>query len=826
MLSSFNARQMALPSVNKLSFLIFIIAGASLLLELALIRVFDVLWYPHMAFLVITLAMFSFGLAGVYLSLRPKVRETLTEGYITTLVLLMAVTTLAIIPAINTFKFDFTDLGGANTVAAVFNFFLIYTFISIPFFFAGLILSSGFSAHAGKIRRLYFWDLVGASLGCLLVIPLLPYFGTVGLIVIVAALVLLAAAIICPIRVMQGISIIVAACLVAVVSFKEGYFEFSPHMDKRGLATLMADRGFIDGSWWDPISKIDVVRYPGKEAIRWIAYDGGSQTSYYYKFNGDYVQLRENLPKNAAAHFWSPEVLASHYIKRDSGQEVLIIGSAGGQETKAALVYGASHVDGIELVGKVVSLGKGKYDKYIGGVMNDSRANIEKGEGRSFLRSTAKKYDIIQMNSNHTSSSIAAGSGALSATYLQTTDAYKEYFTHLKDDGILHINHHIYPRMVLTAAKAWQELGFKDFKRHVIVMEVPARWDNLPTFMVKMSPWTKSEVEDLRSFLSSSRFVSNPFGAEDENFLSDDFYIGQLSPELLKKIPYNIFPTTDDRPFFNHLIKTMKQLPEVDKDVFINESVSGLLNSRMQHGIPRDIIHLIVTSGAALVFAVVFTLVPLVFSQTGREKWPGKGYTLTYFSCLGMGFIIFELIAIQVFMKLIGYPLYTYTVVVFTCLIGAGIGSVCSETLQLYEKKRYALCFAGILVSAVAITCSYQVVFSYLLEFGTFLRSLFAILFLFPLTFFLGMAFPLGILATREKPAGTVAWAWAFNGLFTVIGSIVTVIFSLYFGFRNMLFFAVFCYAVAMFCYWRMMGMEKSPDLFNGDRTKGEAENY
>jgi hypothetical protein len=72
------------------------------------------------------------------------------------------------------------------------------------------------------------------------------------------------------------------------------------------------------------------------------------------------------------------------------------------------------------------------------------------------------------MNSNHTSSSIAAGSGALSATYLQTTDAYKEYFSHLKEDGILHINHHIYPRMVLTAAKAWQELGLTDFKKHVL----------------------------------------------------------------------------------------------------------------------------------------------------------------------------------------------------------------------------------------------------------------------------------------------------------------------------------------------------------------------
>lgn len=802
--------QTSRPTKRVLSFLIFIVAAAALLLELTLIRVFDVLWYPHMAFMVITLAMFAFGLAGVYLSIRPKIKETLTTRYIATLVSLMVLSTLAVIPVINAFKFDFSAIGGQDTPRAVLNFFIIYSSISIPFFISGLILSSGFSAYAGEIRRLYCWDLIGASLGCLLIIPLLPPFGTVGLIVIVAAMGLLALAILLPNWLLRCIPLAAAIGLVAVVVLKDGYYDFSPHMDKRGLATLMADQGFVDGSWWDPISKIDVVRYPKKDAIRWIAYDGGSQTSYFYKFDGDYAQLRDQLPDKATSHFWGRGVLVSHFLKQDTDQEVLIIGSAGGQEAKAALVYGAKHVDGIELVGKVVELGKGKYNEFIGGVMNAPQCNIQKGEGRSFLRSCNKKFDIIQLNSNHTSSSIAAGSGALSATYLQTTDAYKEYFTHLTPDGILHINHHIYPRMLLTAAKAWRELGLNDFKNHVLVLEVPESWDNLPTFLVKMSPWTGEEVSKIRSFMNGSVFAVNPYGPAAENFLSDAFFSGELPAELEKKIPYNISATTDDRPFFNHLIKTVKELPDEDRDAFVNMSVSGLLNSRLQNGLPRDIIHLVVTSGAALVFAAIFTIVPLLFSRTGQEKWQGKGETLLYFSCIGMGFIIFELISIQVFMKLIGYPLYTYTVVVFTYLIGAGIGSVSSEMLQLFERRRYFVCFIGIILSALVIAFGYQVCFAYLLALGTFLRSLCAVLFLFPLTFFLGMAFPLGILSTRDKPAGTVAWAWAFNGLFTVIGSITAVILSLYLGFRNMLLFAICCYIIAMVCSSRMMGRQES----------------
>ena len=86
-----------------------------------------------------------------------------------------------------------------------------------------------------------------------------------------------------------------------------------------------------------------------------------------------------------------------------------------------------------------------------------------KGEARTFLRGTNKQYDIIQMFSNHSSSSITQGNGALESVYLQTVEAYEEYFTHLKPDGILSMNRHYYPRMLTTAAQAWHRLGRSDF---------------------------------------------------------------------------------------------------------------------------------------------------------------------------------------------------------------------------------------------------------------------------------------------------------------------------------------------------------------------------
>jgi hypothetical protein len=72
---------------------------------------------------------------------------------------------------------------------------------------------------------------------------------------------------------------------------------------------------------------------------------------------------------------------------------------------------------------------------------------------------------------------------------------------------------------------------------------------------------------------------------------------------------------------------------------------------------------------------------------------------------------------------------------------------------------------------------------------------------IFPLAFFTGMPFPLGILAIQHKPTGTVAWAWAFNGLFTVVGGIFCAISSVYFGFRLTMMFAVGAYMLAYLVY-------------------------
>lgn len=776
-------------------------ALTTLMLELNLVRVFDVIWYSNMAYMVITLAMFCFGMSGIYSSLRPLKEGADVNGYLAKLAFLFALFSLAILPALNWVPFDFNVLY-TSPVKGSLLFLVMYLFLIIPFFLAGLVFSTVFSTFSDKIQSLYFWDLLGASLGCIILIPLLPPIGPGGIMFLACSFGLIASACFSSTRKWTYGALFLAIVVAAVPFFQDGYFEFKDHIDKRGVKGAR-EKNFIEHSYWDPISKIDVIDF-GR--MKHVAYDGGSQSTYIIPFNGDLEQLRKDVETGRGYHFYGSNVYVSHALKKDSDHEVLVIGAAGGSETKAALMYGASHVDAVELVGHVIDLGKGKYAEYNGNIYNHPKVNAFKGEGRSFLRSTDRKYDVIQMYSNHTSSSIAAGTGAMATTYLQTAEAYKEYFSHLKDDGILHINHHVYPKMVSTAALAWKQMGKEDFLKHIIVLEAVKEGfqDNLPTLLIKMQPWTEEEIKEVAShFHPVIKMVVHPLQPEG-NMLSDEFFEGDIAQQTLDRVNYRVEASTDNKPYFNFLRQSFSKL-DADPENYLNYSTASLLNSQLKKGwIPTDVVHLIVTGGASLFFIVLFLFVPLYFSKAGRISWRGKIYSLVYFSCLGAGFIIFELIFIQIFMKLIGYPLYTYSTIVFALLLAAGIGSALSGKVGISPSSRWFVPFVGVVACSILILLVYQHYFELFLQSSTLVRIFAASALIFPLGIFLGMPFPLGILTIEKQPQGSIAWAWAMNGLFTVIGGLGSVLLSIFYGFQLTMIVAMIIYIVAFLTYSRL----------------------
>ena len=243
-------------------------------------------------------------------------------------------------------------------------------------------------------------------------------------------------------------------------------------------------------------------------------------------------------------------------------------------------------------------------------------------------------------------------------------------------------------------------------------------------------------------------------------------------------------------------------LIEPSRDTFVDPATASILNSQMRRGlIPMDLIHLIVTGVVSLFFAGLFIVLPLMKSDVRQASGTVRYASLLYFSSLGAGFILFELVFVQVFMKLVGYPVHTYALVIFTLLFGAGIGSTLSRPLGISPAARWSWPFVGIVLYGAVLAVSYPFVFDRFLAASDGVRMAVAAALILPLAFCLGVPFPLGILLAEQQPRGAVAWAWGLNGLFTVIGSLASVLLGLTIGFQATILVAVAIYMGAFLAF-------------------------
>jgi hypothetical protein len=787
---------------------VFLLALVALATEILLTRIFDVLLWHNVSFMVISCAVFGLALGGLRDVVAPPRTAALDAAGLHRLAFAFAASVWAMPLLLNGIPFS-VDAASRQPGVQLVWFLLLYLVLLAPFFLLGWCICRIFSIAARDIQRLYGVDLAGAALGTLLLFPLLQPLGPERLLLCLSLVAVAAALVLAPSR-RSALPIAAAGLLMALLPVPLGarYFTLALHDDKRETKAEI-EAGLLEFSAWDPMSQIAVLDQPPRtdapadRGRKHIAYDGGSQTSNFFPFDGDFARLRNDLPNQLMFQFWRRGVLAAHYLRRDTGHSALIVGSAGGQETKAALMYGAARVDAVEMVGTIARLASGRYAGYIGNLFNRPGVRLHVAEGRSFLRASSTRYDVIQVFSNYTTSSVADGSGAITPAYLVTTDAFTEYFAHLSPDGILQINHLFYPRIVATAAAAWRAGGREDFRRHVAVVHYADEPDYLPTILVKMAPWTTAEIADLEAFFAFPavrelpyRLAENPLDPA-ASFLPDTLYAGHASGEFHETAPYDVRPATDDRPFLRMLRESMQPLV-VDRSTGVDATTAWALNTRLYDGwLPKDWLHLIGAGFVSVFYGVLFVIVPMACSSVARARGARPAPVLVYFSLLGFGFMTLELVFIQVFTKLIGYPLYAMATVITVMLIAAALGSLSSPYVAGADSRRWRLVFAGLLASGLVLWLAYPAITNLFLTAAMPVRIAMTAALIGPLAFFLGMPFPLGLLELADRPRGAVAWAWSMNGLFTTIGGVASALLSLTFGFRMTILLALGLYALA-----------------------------
>src|SRR5437867_3628295 len=143
---------------------VFLITLSGLVLEVGLTRIYSAsIWY-HFAFVAISVALLGWGLGGFTVHLlKQRLRLSMNTAA------LVAVLYAGAIPfclwLLVRYPFDMDRLP------------LYFLAPLLPFFLAGMALSIIFDIHRAEAGTLYFYDLVGAALGAVLVTALLHIFG-------------------------------------------------------------------------------------------------------------------------------------------------------------------------------------------------------------------------------------------------------------------------------------------------------------------------------------------------------------------------------------------------------------------------------------------------------------------------------------------------------------------------------------------------------------------------------------------------------------------------------------------------------------------------
>ena len=765
------------------------VSAALLMTELALTRIFSVTMYYHFAFLAISIALFGLSASGVAVYLaRRRLAVIDPRLLLSAAALTHALATLVALSCLVRIRV------GLNYSPENLQLMLaIYALAALPFFTGGSVMSIAFARMSDRINVLYAADLIGAASGCLVLIPLLNWLGAPGVVMTAAALSTAAAIAFAP-EVRRRRFALLAVVLIGAAGAAQlaGAAPFDV-VDTKGH---VGDR--ILFSKWNSFSRVAVYdRQHGDWSLS-PKFAGAKVPSLFMDIDSAAsTPILKGTGKVADASYLRYELTAIgyHLAEHPGGFNALVIGPGGGRDLLSALVFGASHVDGVEInliIARDVMLDR--FREYSGGVYANPRVSVYVDDGRSFVRRSQKKYDVIQASLVDTWAATAAGAYTLTENSLYTTEAFGEYVDHLTDHGVLTITRWVFDglRLVSLAQDACAARGL-DASRHIAVV----RYRDVATFLLKKQPFTPEEVARLRDVSAdlgfSVLYAPGLPAAPDDPDDDAEGQAGGTAPadyrrlilatdreRFLADYPIDVSPTTDDRPFFFHRTRLRDQTRVAfGRFMLFGNGLSALMA--------------LMAISATLV--VLFVIGPLLLSARPRRGWGGW---LAYFGALGAGFMLLEVALLQRFVLLLGHPVYSLTVTLFSLLLGTGVGSLISRRIDP-GRVRHVTTAALVGVAGVAVLAA--PVLPRLIDIGIAwplpARIAFAVVMLAPVGILLGMPLPGGMRLVAADRADIIPWGWGMNGAFSVLGATLAVFIAMNWGFSVTLVSAAAVYALA-----------------------------
>jgi len=785
---------------------VFLVSLGALLLEVSYTRIFSFKLFYYFAFMVIGFALLGIGSGGVAVAVSRRLREMPIATVVRIGSLAAALATVAgfvVIAALPT-----AALSMAQSAGEVLRMSALCGALFAVFYAIGTVLAALFSASGPALATLYAVDLMGAAAGCALAIPAMNLLTPPGTVMAAAAAFALASlstpGTIAPTasrsasegRAARAFALATTACC-TVLALVPGLL---PDIRTDAIKHLHTTGGSAQKTlWtrWSPIFRIDVVDPPaavGQAGERLVIIHDGLLGSTLQRFDGDFSALDR----------FDADARVLPFVVAPAAPRVLVIGSAGGHEILASLHYGAREVTGVELNPQTVQLLRGPFADYTGRIAFDPRVRIVNAEGRAFMAQRCSNYDVVFFvapDSYAAMNAAASGAFVLSESYLYTAEAIGEAIDALTPNGVVCMQFGEFHfdakpnrtlRYLASLRAAFEARGITDAARHVLVA-VSRGGNSDSTILVSRKPFDEPAVQAFlarNALLSNSAVVYAGPGRDADPRLRAVLEAHDAELEAFyDSYPYDVTAVSDDAPFFWHFARfadvlagrqdAARRLPDIE------DSVGERVLLRML--------------AVAAAFAVVFLLLPFVAMPAVWRKLPRKADGVAFFAAIGLGFMFLEISLIQRLTLLVGYPTYSLAVTLMTILLSTGIGSALSARWRTGARSVAEL-VAGIVACVAFYTWGLPAVVTALAGALDAAKIAAAIAVVAPLGVLLGAFMPLGLeavaaLSTHQR--SYVAWAWAVNGFFSVLSSVLSTILSMSFGFTVVAWTAVAFYAIA-----------------------------
>jgi hypothetical protein len=748
----------------------------TLLLELSITRIYSVVFYYHFAFLAISLALFGLGAGGVfsyYVVARPG-------GFFAKLGTLAALNGVAVIAAL-------VFILSRPAELKILSFALIYFSSSVPFFLSGTVLSMAIGQTVERVNRVYFFDLLGAAAGCLLLVPLLNLMGGPNTVMAAGVIFAASAAIWFNLAGRDGgraAAVVLALAIVFLIALN----------GKLHLVDIRYAKGeklppelFVK---WNSFSRIAIHKQgPGLG----IFIDADAATGI-ARFDWTHFSDQD---REALLHQGPGFVFAMR-----PAAKTLIIGPGGGWDVARALASGGTDITGVEINPIIArTIMQERFPQLSNWLYLRPEVHIRVEDGRSFVRGSSSKYQVIQATLVDTWASTAAGAFALSENNLYTSDAFYDYLNHLTGDGVLSFTRWGFQppreslRLVSLAMDALARMNEADAWRHVIVLrehsDILNTYGAQDTVLISRKPFSDADLSRVRSELALSPRLQRIYVPGDPP--SSSAFAGLLlspDPERFRgEYQYNISPVSDDRPFFFYSVQP--------RDIwnYLTPANRRFIDYKINRAVPLLFGSFAVSLLATL---IVLALPPLLLGARLPAS-AGVRRFLGYFVCIGAGYILIQVALIQKFVLFLGHPTYALTVIIFSMLLSSGIGSFYSRELLAGSGARLRLLLAGVAALVAILAFSATPIMDAGVAWPLLARALVTVVIIAPAGFFMGMPFPTGLSLLERLAAPTVRWAWALNAASSVLGSAGAILFALYLGLRTTLLIGACLYLGALF---------------------------